>query len=129
MEAILDKKRYLTGPRLTEADVRLFMTLIRFDEAYVVNFKTNRNAIHEFPNMSNYVKELFQTPGTLLPSICQELFEAHLSVRSNPPHTAKMWVPCTAVVFASSALNLSLKASSSQTFPCRACTSLAQHNL
>ena len=63
VEAILSKKRYLTGDRLTEADVRLFMTLIRFDEIYVVYFKTNRNFIHEFPNMSNYVKELYQTKG------------------------------------------------------------------
>lgn len=60
---MLSKTRYLTGNQLTEADVRLFMTLIRFDEIYVVYFKTNKKRISEYPNISNYVKDLYQTPG------------------------------------------------------------------
>ncbi len=63
VEGILSKSRYLVGNQLTEADVRLFMTLIRFDEVYVVYFKTNGKTIHEYPNISGYVKDLFQTPG------------------------------------------------------------------
>ena len=63
MEGILAKKRYLTGSQLTEADVRLFMTLIRFDEIYVVYFKTNKKRISDYPNISEYVKDLYQTPG------------------------------------------------------------------
>lgn len=59
-EEILSKQRYLTGERLTEADIKLFMTLIRFDEAYVVHFKTSRKSIREYPNLHNYTRELFQ---------------------------------------------------------------------
>ena len=66
IEDILSKQRYMVGDRLTKADIRLFMTLIRFDEAYVVCFKTNRNMIHQYPNISNYVKDLFQTKGGFL---------------------------------------------------------------
>ena len=64
-EAILSQQRYLAGSQLTEADVRLFMTLVRFDEVYYVYFKTNRTAIREFPNLSEYVKDMYQTPGML----------------------------------------------------------------
>lgn len=63
VEDILSKNRYLTGSQLTEADIRLFMTLIRFDEVYVVYFKTNRNRLAEMPNIKNYVQELYQMPG------------------------------------------------------------------
>jgi putative glutathione S-transferase len=63
VESILSKSRFLAGNQLTEADVRLFMTLIRFDEVYVVYFKTNRNFIREMPNTMNYVRELYQMPG------------------------------------------------------------------
>lgn len=58
VEAILAEKRYLVGDTLTEADIRLFMTLIRFDPVYVVYFKTNKKFIHQYPNMREYVKEL-----------------------------------------------------------------------
>lgn len=45
--------RFLMGDRLTEADLRLFATLIRFDEVYYVHFKTNKKLIHDYPNLSN----------------------------------------------------------------------------
>lgn len=51
VEAILASSRYLVGSALTEADVRLFQTLIRFDEVYVVYFKTNKRFLHEYPNI------------------------------------------------------------------------------
>ena len=42
------------------------MSLVRFDEVYYVYFKTNRTAIREFPNLSEYVKDMYQTPGMLI---------------------------------------------------------------
>lgn len=62
-EDILSRQRYIAGDQLTEADIRLFMTLIRFDEVYVVYFKTNKKFIHEYPNLRGYTQDLFQTPG------------------------------------------------------------------
>ncbi|KAI7842386.1 hypothetical protein COHA_004025 [Chlorella ohadii] len=62
-EEILGRQRYIVGDRLTEADIRLFHTLIRFDHVYVSYFKTNRNFIHEMPNLRGYVSDLFQTTG------------------------------------------------------------------
>ena len=63
IEVILSKHRYLTGDQLTEADWRLFTTLIRFDAVYVGHFKCNKRRIMDYPNLSNYVRELYQTPG------------------------------------------------------------------
>ena len=63
VEAILDKNRYLTGPQITEADWRLFTTLIRFDAVYVGHFKCNKKRIADYPNMSNYLRELYQISG------------------------------------------------------------------
>ncbi|MBX8784184.1 glutathione S-transferase family protein [Ochrobactrum sp. GRS2] len=63
IETILGKQRYLTGSRLTEADWRLFTTLIRFDPVYVGHFKCNKARIADYPNISNYVRELYQVPG------------------------------------------------------------------
>jgi len=62
-EARLDSQRYLTGPRITEADWRLFATLVRFDAVYVGHFKCNRQRIADYPNLSNYLRELYQWPG------------------------------------------------------------------
>ncbi|GAB4829521.1 hypothetical protein Ancab_019194 [Ancistrocladus abbreviatus] len=62
-EDILSKQRYLCGITLTEADIRLFVTLIRFDEVYVVHFKCNKKMVHELPNLFNYTKDIFQIPG------------------------------------------------------------------
>ena len=63
VEEILSKQRYIAGDQLTEADVRLFMTLVRFDEVYNVYFKCNCKKVMEYPNMLNYTRELFQWPG------------------------------------------------------------------
>eukprot|EP00897_Mesotaenium_endlicherianum_P007980 jgi/Mesen1/720/ME001096S10746 len=62
-ESILSKQRYLAGNVFTDADVRLFVTLIRFDEVYTVHFKCNKKYIREYPNLFNYVKEIYQMPG------------------------------------------------------------------
>ena len=63
LEARLARSRYLTGPRQTEADWRLFPTLVRFDVAYFSIFKCNRQQLRDFPNLWNYTRDLYATPG------------------------------------------------------------------
>ncbi len=63
VEARLDRNRYLVGDRLTEADWRLFTTLVRFDPVYFGHFKCNLRRIYDYPNLWNYTKELYQVPG------------------------------------------------------------------
>jgi len=63
LEARLEGQRYLVGARLTEADWRLFTTLIRFDPVYVGHFKCNLRRIADYPNLANYLRELYQIPG------------------------------------------------------------------
>lgn len=59
----LAENRYLCGGRITEADWRLFTTLIRFDAVYVGHFKCNIRRIDDYPNLSGYLRELYQWPG------------------------------------------------------------------
>ena len=63
VEAELAKRPYLVGQQPTEADWRLFTTLVRFDAVYVGHFKCNRNRIEDFPNLSRYLRRLYRTPG------------------------------------------------------------------
>ena len=63
LEERLSTSRYLFGARLTEADWRLFTTLVRFDPVYVGHFKCNIRRIADYPNLSAYVPDLYQTPG------------------------------------------------------------------
>ena len=63
IEARLGRQRYLAGNQITEADWRLFPTLVRFDVAYFSLFKCNRNRIADFPNLWNYTRELHGVPG------------------------------------------------------------------
>ena len=58
IEGRLDSKRYLTGARITEADWRLFPTLVRFDAVYFTHFKCNLRRIEDYANLSNYLREL-----------------------------------------------------------------------
>jgi putative glutathione S-transferase len=62
-EKRLEERRYLCGEALTEADVAMFTTLIRFDPVYHGHFKCNRRRIVDYPNLWNYLKELNQLPG------------------------------------------------------------------
>ena len=59
----LTNQRYLVGDTITEADVRLFTTLVRFDAVYHGHFKCNRSKLTEIPVLWNYARDLFQTPG------------------------------------------------------------------
>lgn len=63
LEARLGQSRYLIGDRMTEADWRLFTTLVRFDPVYVGHFKCNLRRIADYPNLSNYLRDLFQVKG------------------------------------------------------------------
>jgi putative glutathione S-transferase len=80
-ESALDDRRFLAGDVLTEADVAMFATLIRFDHVYHTHFKCNRRAIHEYPNLWNYTKELAQLPGVAetinLDHITRHYYESH----------------------------------------------------
>jgi putative glutathione S-transferase len=63
LEELLGQRRYLLGEHITEADWRLFPTLVRFDEVYHVHFRCNRRRIVEYPSLWAYTRELYQWPG------------------------------------------------------------------
>jgi putative glutathione S-transferase len=63
LEARLARQRYLVGDSITEADVRLFTTLVRFDAVYHGHFKCNLRKLTEYPHLWDYARDLFQTPG------------------------------------------------------------------
>lgn len=63
LESRLSRQRYLVGDRITEADWRLFTTLVRFDAVYVGHFKCNRKRLVDYPNLWAWTRELYQTPG------------------------------------------------------------------
>jgi len=63
IEQRLSESRYLVGDQVTEADWRLFTTLIRFDSVYYGHFKTNRQQIEDYSNISNYLRDLYQYEG------------------------------------------------------------------
>ncbi len=63
MEQWLGERRYLAGDRITEADWRAFPTLLRFDLVYYSHFKCNLRRVQDYPNLANYLRELYQWPG------------------------------------------------------------------
>lgn len=63
LEDLLSRQRYLVGDQITEADWRLFTTLVRFDAVYYGHFKCNRQRIVDYPNLFNFLLELYQWPG------------------------------------------------------------------
>ncbi|WP_375773708.1 glutathione S-transferase family protein [Archangium gephyra] len=62
-EEVLERQRYLCGDVLTEADLCLYTTLVRFDLVYYAHFKCNLARLQDFPNLWNYLLDLYQTPG------------------------------------------------------------------
>ncbi|MGU3540058.1 glutathione S-transferase family protein [Methylobacterium sp. A54F] len=83
LEEALGRSRYLCGP-LTEADIRLFTTLVRFDPVYVGHFKCNRRRIADYPNLSNYLRDLYALPGVAgtvnLTHIKRHYYESHPTI-------------------------------------------------
>lgn len=77
----LGRQRYLVGDRITEADWRLFTTLVRFDAVYVGHFKCNLRRIADYPHLSGYLRELYQVPGVAetvdLVHIKRHYYESH----------------------------------------------------
>jgi putative glutathione S-transferase len=63
LEERLSRRRYLVGHQITEADWRLFTTLVRFDSVYYSHFKCNLRRIADYPNLWNYLRDLYQVPG------------------------------------------------------------------
>ena len=63
LESRLSRQRYLAGNSITEADWRLFTTLVRFDAVYVGHFKCNLRRIADYPNLSNYLRDLYSVLG------------------------------------------------------------------
>lgn len=63
LEELLTRQRYLVGDQLTEADIRLWVTLVRFDAVYVGHFKCNVRRLIDYPNLWAYARDLFQRPG------------------------------------------------------------------
>jgi len=63
LERHLSRRRYLVGNRLTEADIRLYTTLVRFDPVYVTHFKCNLHRIQDYPALSGYLRDLYQRPA------------------------------------------------------------------
>lgn len=84
LEERLGGSRYLTGDRLTEADWRLFTTLLRFDPVYVGHFKCNIRRIADYPNLSGFLRELYQQPGIAdtcdFATIKQHYYGSHESI-------------------------------------------------
>jgi glutathionyl-hydroquinone reductase len=63
LENILASQRYLCGNQLTESDLRLYPTFLRFDSIYYLGYKCNKRRIEDYPNLSAYLRDLYQTPG------------------------------------------------------------------
>ena len=84
LEAVLGESRYLTGDRITEADWRLFTTLLRFDAVYVGHFKCNIRRIADYPNLSGFLRELHQWPGVKgtidMPAIKAHYYGSHKTI-------------------------------------------------
>lgn len=76
LEEKLNHSRYLLGAQITEADWRLFTTLIRFDAVYFGHFKCNLRRIDDYPNLSGYVRDLYQQPN-IAATVSMEHIKAH----------------------------------------------------
>jgi len=84
LELRLSSQRYLVGDRITEADWRLFTTLVRFDAVYYSHFKCNRSRIMDMPNLWGYLRDLYQQPGIAetvnMEHIKQHYYYSHESI-------------------------------------------------
>lgn len=87
VDSILSETRYLAGDTLTIADWRLFTTILRFDPVYYTHFKCNLLRIEDYPNLSNYLRELYQYPGVKetvnFDHIKEHYFKSHKTINPN----------------------------------------------
>lgn len=77
LEDRLSSSRYLTGSTMTLADIRLFVTLIRFDAVYVLHFKTNKKRIMDYPSLSRFTRDLYQNPAIKLTVYIEDHIKPH----------------------------------------------------
>ena len=91
LDAHLATHRYLTGARLTEADIRLFTTLIRFDPVYHTHFKCNVRRVVDYPNLWGFVRDLYQLPG-IADTVHVDFIKSHY-YRSHPTVNPSRIVP------------------------------------
>jgi putative glutathione S-transferase len=84
LEGMLAQRRFLTGDSMTEADIRLFTTLVRFDAVYVGHFKCNLRRIVDYPALWAYTREIYQMPGIAgtvnFDHIKRHYYESHRSI-------------------------------------------------
>jgi len=84
LEERLSRRRYLCGERVTEADWRLFTTLVRFDAVYYSHFKCNRQRLVDYPSLWGYTRDLYQVPGVAetvnLDHIKRHYYRSHVSI-------------------------------------------------
>jgi putative glutathione S-transferase len=85
LDARLSRQRYLAGREITEADWRLFPTLVRFDVAYFSLFKCNKKRIADYPNLSNYMRELYSVPGVAATVKPRQYVAGYWSIRRLNP--------------------------------------------
>jgi putative glutathione S-transferase len=83
LEEKFSKQRYLTGDEITEADWRLWATLVRFDSVYHTHFKCNLKLIEQYENIYNYMLELYQVPN-----VAKTVNEAHIKCHYYASHLA-----------------------------------------
>ncbi|WP_462402736.1 glutathione S-transferase family protein [Pseudomonas sp. Marseille-QA0332] len=87
LEQLLGQQRYLAGEYLTEADIRLFTTLVRFDAVYHGHFKCNLRRLADYPSLSNWLRELYQWPGVAqtvdMQHIQKHYYLSHKSINPN----------------------------------------------
>ena len=80
----LSGQRFLVGNQLTEADVRLFTTLVRFDAVYYSHFKCNRQRLVDYPSLWGYTRDLYQVPGVAetvnLDHIKRHYYRSHVTI-------------------------------------------------
>ena len=91
LEARLSKQRWLVGDQITEADWRLFTTLVRFDPVYVGHFKCNLRRIADYPALSHYLRDLYQQPG--IADTVNLMHIKHHYYRSHPTINPSQVVP------------------------------------
>ena len=83
LDDLLATRRYLTGAQVTEADWRLFTTLVRFDPVYVGHFKCNLRRIEDYRHLSGYLRDLYQLPG-----VAETVNMRHIKGHYHESHTA-----------------------------------------
>ncbi|MBO6933619.1 MAG: glutathione S-transferase family protein [Deltaproteobacteria bacterium] len=83
-EKVLGEQRYVCGDQLTEADIAMFTTLVRFDPVYYVHFKCNGRLIQQYPNLSGFLRDVYQHPGVKetvnMRHIKEHYYQSHPSV-------------------------------------------------